>query len=420
MMLPELELSKLTNNNLILLNKSFSTQEETIAFLTEQLYLQGKISNKELFFADCLAREKTSSTNIAENLAMPHSKSHYVLEPSFAIAICKETVVKWKDYNSNLQPVKIIILLAVPENEGNTTHLQLLTSFATKLANPSYMEDLLSCTTPEEVLKVLDTKPNTDLKNPTNKKNNKLLLAITACTAGIAHTYMAAEKLEQAANQLGINLKTQKQGANGIDGVFSDEDLTKAHAIIYANDVPIKNKEQFSHLPSIEVSSSYALKNAPEVIKQAIKIGYNSSSSNKATTKNSKKISFTNESKKAILTGISYVVPIIVAGGMILAIAVLLREIFGLHALWDNQGSWLNMYRQLSGGLLGTLMIPILSAYIAYSLGDKTALAPGFAGGFAANMIQSGFLGGLLSGFLAGIVVILLKKHLKGGKSFQG
>ncbi|MDR2007867.1 MAG: PTS 2-O-a-mannosyl-D-glycerate transporter subunit IIABC [Alphaproteobacteria bacterium] len=407
-----LQLSKLTNNDLILLNQSFPNQEATIKALVEKLFQAGKISNKELFLADVLARETISSTNIAENLAIPHAKSAHVIEPSFAMAICKNNVADWQDYNQQLQPVKIVILLAVPDTQGNTTHLQLLTSFATKLANADYMESLLNATTTAEVLTALDATPT---QNSATTQSNKLLLAITACTAGIAHTYMAAEKLEQAAMSLGLTLKTQKQGANGIDGEFSTEDLSKAHAIIYAADVPVKNKELFLHIPFLEVSTSYALKNSTDVIKQAIKIGYNQKSA-----KPTKKISFVNESKKAILSGISYVVPVIVAGGMILAIAVLMREIFGLQHLWDTKDSWLNMYRNLSGGLLGTLMIPILSAYIAYSLGDKVALAPGFTAGLAANMIQSGFLGGLLGGFIAGIVIILLKKYIRGSKTFQG
>ena len=157
------------------------------------------------------------------------------------------------------------------------------------------------------------------------------------------------------------------------------------------------------------------------MIKKAIQLSETRSNTHESLEDTGeRKISFKEEAKRAILTGISYIVPLIVAGGMLLAIATLMKQAFHLEALWDQENSWLWMYRKLSGGLLGTLMVPVLSAYISFSISDKPGLAPGFAAGFAANLIGSGFLGGLVGGFLAGYIMKWIKANIKGGKTLAG
>ena len=245
-------------------------------------------------------------------------------------------------------------------------------------------------------------------------------MAVTACPAGIAHTYMAAEALTKAGEELGVNIFVEKQGANGVEDKHSTEHLKKADAVIFANDVAIKDEARFAHLPKVKTSVAAPLKNAKEIIQKAIEASehpkgeYNPSVSdgNLTDPDSTDKKSWKTEIKDSLLTGISYMIPVIIAGGMTLAAAVFISQAFGLQELYNTEGSWLWLLRQLGGGLLGQLMVPVLAAYMAYSIADKPALGPGFAAGLAANLIGSGFLGGMLGGLLAGYFLKWLKKRL--------
>lgn len=233
---------------------------------------------------------------------------------------------------------------------------------------------------------------------------------------------MAAEYLEKAGKKLGINVHVEKQGANGIEGRLTAEQLNKASAVVFAAEVAIKEVERFAGLPKVETPVAEPIKHAERILNEALEAAKNGPTEERATVTESapKKVGVKTELKQALLSGISFAVPLIVAGGTVLAVAVLLAQIFGLQELYSTDGSWLWMYRKLGGGMLGTLMVPVLAAYTAYSLADKPALGPGFAAGLAANLIGSGFLGGVVGGLIAGYLMRWVKTHVRLNPQFNG
>ena len=222
---------------------------------------------------------------------------------------------------------------------------------------------------------------------------------------------MAAEALVKGGEELGVKVYVEKQGANGVEDRHTAQMLRDADAAVFAADVAVKDSERFDHLPVYKTKVAAPIKDAKGVIRGALeKAGregkgtYAGADGGNAAASGDK-TSVGSEIKQAVLTGVSYIIPIIVAGGMINAFAVLIAQGFGLQELYNMDNSWLWLFRKMGGNTLGTLMIPMLAAYMAYSLGDKTALAPGFAAGIAANLINGGFLCGMLGGLVAGYSV---------------
>ena len=414
-----MNLKKLTNEDLVILKADYKSKQEALEALAEKLYESGKISDKEGYLKDVEAREKQGATNVGMKLAIPHGKSAFVLEPCFAAATVKTPIKDWEKIDETSEDAELIFLIAVPDSQAGSTHIEILTKLTSKLADEELIEKLLKADNEKKFLELLsEDEIKEDEKN---FDTERLILGVTACPAGIAHTYMAAESLEKAGRKLNVKVRTEKQGANGIEGRFTNEELAKAEAVIFAAEVAVKEKERFAGIPSIEVPVAEPIKNGEGLIKKAHEIAKKGRSVYAgAAQEPERKLSFREESKRAILTGISYIVPLIVAGGMLLAIATLMKQTLHLEALWDQENSWLWMYRKLSGGLLGTLMVPVLAAYISFSISDKPGLAPGFAAGFAANLINSGFLGGLVGGFLAGYIMKWIKANIKGGKTLAG
>ncbi|MBT2661621.1 PTS 2-O-a-mannosyl-D-glycerate transporter subunit IIABC [Bacillus sp. ISL-45] len=420
-----MKLQALTSPSLINTGKAFQSKQEVIQYLVKQLGDQGKLTNPDEFLQSVLDREKLSPTGFEGGLAIPHGKSTAVKEAAFAIATLEKPLTDWESINPN-NKVQLVILLAIPENEAGSTHLTLLSEFVKRLSDESYKDRLLHAKTNTELYNQLDNT-ETAIEAAVAKKLNKTVLAITACPAGIAHTYMAAEALIKAGKEMGVDVFVEKQGANGIEDRHTTSLLKKADAIIYANDVAVKEEERFAHLPKVKTSVAAPLRSAQNLLQQALdkaestpKKEYSPSQSSASSDDDNGEKSFKTEIKDSILTGISYIIPVIVAGGMTLAAAVLISQAFGLQDVYAEEGSWLWLLRQLGGGMLGQLMIPILAAYMAYSIADKPALGPGFAAGIAANLIGSGFLGGMLGGFLAGYFLKFLKNKVKPKGTFAG
>ncbi len=230
---------------------------------------------------------------------------------------------------------------------------------------------------------------------------------------------MAAEYLEKAGRKLGVNVYVEKQGANGIEGRLTAEQLNAASACIFAAEVAIKERERFAGIPALTVPVAEPIRHAEQLIRQALALEPQSEKRAQQEDIHQPE-GLKTELKQALLSGISFAVPLIVAGGTVLAVAVLLAQIFGLQHLFDQENSWLWMYRKLGGGMLGILMVPVLAAYTAYSLADKPALAPGFAAGLAANMIGSGFLGAIAGGLIAGYLMRWVKNYLRLSRKFNG
>lgn len=410
-----MNLTTLTHRDALCLNARFTSREEAIHALTQRLAALGKISSTEQFLKEVYRRESLGPTALSEGLAVPHGKTAAVKEAAFAVATLSEPL-QWEGVDGP-EAVDLVVLLAIPLNEAGTTHMQLLTALTTRLADDEIRARIQSATTPDELLSALDDKGGT--QPSASFSNAPTIVCVTACPAGIAHTYMAAEYLEKAGRKLGVNVYVEKQGANGIEGRLTADQLNSATACIFAAEVAIKESERFNGIPALSVPVAEPIRHAEALIQQSLTLERGDETRTLQQDTQPVK-SVKTELKQALLSGISFAVPLIVAGGTVLAVAVLLSQIFGLQDLFNEENSWLWMYRKLGGGLLGILMVPVLAAYTAYSLADKPALAPGFAAGLAANMIGSGFLGVVVGGLIAGYLIRWMKNHLRLSSKFNG
>ncbi|EFB3491371.1 PTS 2-O-a-mannosyl-D-glycerate transporter subunit IIABC [Escherichia coli] len=410
-----MNLTTLTHRDALCLNARFTSREEAIHALTQRLAALGKISSTEQFLEEVYRRESLGPTALGEGLAVPHGKTAAVKEAAFAVATLSEPL-QWEGVDGP-EAVDLVVLLAIPPNEAGTTHMQLLTALTTRLADDEIRARIQSATTPDELLSALDDKGDT--QPSASFSNAPTIVCVTACPAGIAHTYMAAEYLEKAGRKLGVNVYVEKQGANGIEGRLTADQLNSATACIFAAEVAIKESERFNGIPALSVRVAEPIRHAEALMQQALTL--KRSDETRTVQQDTQPVkSVKTELKQALLSGISFAVPLIVAGGTVLAVAVLLSQIFGLQDLFNEENSWLWMYRKLGGGLLGILMVPVLAAYTDYSLADKPALAPGFAAGLAANMIGSGFLGAVVGGLIAGYLMRWVKNHLRLSSKFNG
>ncbi|MFA0448692.1 PTS 2-O-a-mannosyl-D-glycerate transporter subunit IIABC [Vibrio breoganii] len=416
-----MNLTSLTNSSLITLQTTFTSRNEAIEALAEQLNQQGKLHNKDEYLKAVFAREEQGPTALGEGLAVPHGKTDAVKEAAFAVATLKEDL-KWKGLDED-EDVNLIFLIAIPNAEAGSTHMHLLTELTTTLVDDEVREAVLNATNIEQIMALLS---NEDASEAQEKDiidaDAPTIVAVTACPAGIAHTYMAAEYLEKTGKKLGYKVYVEKQGANGIEDRLTAQQLNNATAVVFAAEVAIKESERFNGIPRIEVPVAEPIKHSERILNEAIEAGKAGRSADAAVAVDDapKKLPLKTELKQALLSGISYAVPLIVAGGTVLAVAVLIAQVFDLQELYATKDSWLWMYRKLGGGLLGTLMVPVLAAYTAYSLADKPALGPGFAAGIAANLIGSGFLGGVVGGLIAGYVMRWVKENVRLGPAFNG
>lgn len=410
-----MNLTTLTQRDALCLNARFTSREEAIRTLAQRLTALGKIADSDAFLEAVFARETLGPTALGEGLAVPHGKTSAVKEAAFAVATLSKPL-SWEGVDGP-EAVDLIFLLAIPQEEAGSTHMQLLTALTTRLADEETRARVMAATSADELLAALDDNGHGPMV--ATPFNAPTIVCVTACPAGIAHTYMAAEYLEKAGRKLGVNVFVEKQGANGIEGRLTADQLNSASACILAAEVAIKESERFAGIPVLTVPVAEPIRHAEQLIRQALALEPQNVKRVRQEESHQPK-GLKTELKQSLLSGISFAVPLIVAGGTVLAVAVLLAQIFGLQPLFEQENSWLWMYRKLGGGMLGVLMVPVLAAYTAYSLADKPALAPGFAAGLAANMIGSGFLGAIAGGLIAGYLMRWVKKHLRLSSKFNG
>lgn len=410
-----MNLTTLTRRDALCLNARFTSREEAIRTLAHRLTALGKIADSDTFLEAVFARENLGPTALGEGLAVPHGKTSAVKEAAFAVATLSKPL-SWEGVDGP-EAVDLIFLLAIPQEEAGSTHMQLLTALTTRLADEETRARVMAATSADELLAALDDNGHGPMV--ATPFNAPTIVCVTACPAGIAHTYMAAEYLEKAGRKLGVNVFVEKQGANGIEGRLTADQLNSASACILAAEVAIKESERFAGIPVLTVPVAEPIRHAEQLIRQALALEPQNVKRVRQEESHQPK-GLKTELKQALLSGISFAVPLIVAGGTVLAVAVLLAQIFGLQPLFEQENSWRWMYRKLGGGMLGVLMVPVLAAYTAYSLADKPALAPGFAAGLAANMIGSGFLGAIAGGLIAGYLMRWVKKHLRLSSKFNG
>ncbi|HED5661996.1 TPA: PTS 2-O-a-mannosyl-D-glycerate transporter subunit IIABC [Enterobacter cloacae] len=410
-----MNLTTLTDPRAVCVQAQFTRRDEAIRQLAMRLEALGKITDAEAFLVDVFQRESLGPTALGEGLAVPHGKSATVKEAAFAVATLCEPL-EWEGVDGP-EEVTLIFLLAIPPAEAGSTHIEVLTALTSRLADDDLRARVMAATTAEDVLTALDAAPGEQAD--AIQESAPTIVCVTACPAGIAHTYMAAEYLEKAGRRMGVNVVVEKQGANGIEGRLTSQQLQEARACIFAAEVAIKESERFAGIPTVSVPVAEPLRHAEALIERALGLKPADAARHAPVDTETKK-SVKTELKQALLSGISFAVPLIVAGGTVLAVSVLLAQILGLQHLFDQENSWLWMYRKLGGGMLGMLMVPVLAAYTAYSLADKPALTPGFAAGLAANMIGSGFLGAIAGGLIAGYLMRWVKYHIRLSSRFNG
>ncbi|WP_251862225.1 fructose-specific PTS transporter subunit EIIC [Clostridium sp. Marseille-Q2269] len=431
-----MDLKQMTNEKLILLDFHGESKKDVIDTLVNKLYEQGYLESKEDFVKAVMKREELSETGLEKGLAIPHGKSKSVKKAVFAVARLNNKLKDWESIDETNE-VDLVFLLAIPEEEAGSTHLKLLAELSTALMNDNFIRNIRTSKTSKEFINALGHKEKAE---KVNKDYDKTVLAVTACPTGIAHTYMSAEALEKAGKEMGIRVIVEKQGANGIEDRHTKELIEKADGIILATDIAAKDVGRFNGKPYIKTKVAEPLKNAKGLIERVLNNpdGTINEENGVTSSDNSKgKQSILSEMTQSIMTGISYMIPIIVAAGLMMGIAKLGAMGFGIvneignakYAVSPNQIIKILHYLDAYGSMIFKFMYPIFSAYVAYSIADRGGLLSGFIGGaFATGLhytfwevkggIPSGFLGALVLGLVAGYVSKLVNEKIKLSKNF--
>ncbi|TDT61336.1 fructose-specific PTS transporter subunit EIIC [Fonticella tunisiensis] len=431
-----MNLQRMTKEELILLDLEASSKEEVIEKIVHALYKENFITSKEEFLKAVMEREKHSPTGLEDGLAIPHGKSKAVKRAAFGVARLKNKISAWESISQNNQ-VELVFLLAIPEEEAGSTHLKLLAELSTALMNKDFVNRLRKAKNAKEFIEALDY--NNERKEE-GLKYSKTVLAITACAAGIAHTYMAAEALEKAGKEMGVRVIVEKQGANGIENAHTKELIEKADGVIFATDIAPKKVERFNGKPYVRTKVAEPLKNAKALINKVLTNpdGIVEEKEEVIAESGTKKGGILSEMSQAVLTGISYMIPVIVAAGLMIGIGKLGAMAFGIvkeigdakYAASPNELIKILHFLDAFGGMIFKFMYPIFSAYVAYAIADRVGIVSGLIGGaFAAGLhftfwgvkdgIPSGFFGALILGLAAGYISRFLNERIKLSKNLS-
>ncbi|WP_455720516.1 PTS fructose transporter subunit IIABC [Agathobacter sp.] len=388
----------------------------------------GKIADVETYRKGVFAREEEGTTGIGMGIAIPHCKSDAVKKAGLAAMVVKDGV----DFESlDGTPAKIIFLIAAPNTEDNV-HLQVLSKLSVMLMDEQFTNSLINAGSVDEFLNIIDkaekekdekeaAKEAAAAKPVETAKDEVFIVAVTACPTGIAHTYMAAEALEKKAKELGYQIKVETRGSGGAKNVLTDAEIAKAAGVIVACDTKVPT-DRFDGKKVIECQVSDGINKAEELVKRAaagdapvFKASGRSQSSTQQSTGG--KESVAHQIYKHLMNGVSHMLPFVVGGGILIAIAFLIDGFsVDLNSLPADQRSNFGTITEAAalfkgiGGVAFGFMLPILAGFIAMSIADRPGLAVGFVGGAIAANGTSGFLGALVAGFLAGYTVLLLKK----------
>ena len=422
---------------------------EVLNHMVDLMAKGGNIADVETYRKGVFAREEEGTTGIGMGIAIPHCKSDAVKAPGLAAMTIKEGT----DFESlDGTPAKIIFLIAAP-NTSDNVHLQVLSKLSVMLMDESFTNSLVNASSVEEFLSIIDKEETKKDEKDAPKEAEKaesdvFIIGVTACPTGIAHTYMAAEALEKKAAELGYKIKVETRGSGGAKNVVTDAEIAKAAAIIVACDTKVP-MDRFDGKKLIECKVADGINKAEELLKRAAKGEapvYKAENGAKREEVSENKGSVGHQIYTHLMSGVSHMLPFVIGGGIMTALAFLIDTICGYGATGGgNFGSMipLSAFFKYAGGLAMGLMVPVLAGYIAYSIADRPGLAVGFTGGLLAssgNAIAagyvwadsttgfqkfiadfafqsanggntvSGFLGGIVAGFLAGYVVLLLKK----------
>lgn len=400
------------------LNGSATDKTDVLNQIVDLMAKSGKISDTDNYRKGVFAREEEGTTGIGLGIAIPHCKSDSVKEPGLAAYVIKEGV----DFESlDGTPAKIIFLIAAP-NTADNIHLQVLSKLSVMLMDENFTNSLINANSVEEFLKIIDKAEDERDKKESEKKVVKKgkILAVTACPTGIAHTYMAAESLEKKAKELGHSIKVETRGSGGAKNVLTETEISEADAIIVACDTNVP-MDRFDGKRVIQCRVADGINKAEELINKAVRgdAPVYKASGKKRVEKSESNDSIGHQIYKHLMNGVSHMLPFVVGGGILIALAFLIDGFsVDLNALSpEERGNFgtITEAAALFKGIGGTafeFMLPILAGFIAMSIADRPGLAVGFVGGAIAANGTSGFLGALVAGFLAGYVVVGLRKIL--------
>lgn len=409
------------------LNGTPAGKTEALNQCIDLMAKSGKIADVEKYRKGVFAREDEGTTGIGMGIAIPHCKSDAVTKAGLAAMVVKDGV----DFESlDGTPAKIIFLIAAPNTEDNV-HLQVLSKLSVMLMDEQFTNSLINAGSVDEFLNIIDSAEKAKdekeaakeakAKEPVEvKKDDVFIVAVTACPTGIAHTYMAAEAIEKKAKELGYQVKVETRGSGGAKNVLTDDEIAKAAGVIVACDTNVPT-DRFDGKKVIECQVSDGINKAEELIKR-IASGdapvFKASGKNEASHSSvGGKESVGHQIYKHLMNGVSHMLPFVVGGGILIAIAFLIDGFsVDLNSLPADQRANFGTITQAAalfkgiGGTAFGFMLPILAGFIAMSIADRPGLAVGFVGGSIAANGTSGFLGALVAGFVAGYIVLLLKK----------
>ena len=386
----------------------------------------GVLTDYEGYVGALNAREEQSSTALEEGIAIPHAKTKYVKQPALAMGRSTEGI----DYESmDGEPSHLFFMIAAPAGADNT-HIETLARLTQLLLDDDFRISLEKAETPDEVLDIINKKEAEKLKAENAEKEEasasvnegeNFIIAATACPTGIAHTYMAAEALKKAADEMGVKIKIETNGTDGRKNELTSEDIKAAKGVILAVDRNIETA-RFNGKPLIKVGAKEGINNAKGLIQKVLDGNlpvYTASNEEGTTSKSGEKTGL----YKHLMSGVSYMLPLVISGGILISLAFLADTAMGNSDAGTDFGSKsalakmiMNIGKQAFG-----LFVPILGGYIAYSMGDRAALTAGLVAGALASSLGSGFLGAIVGGLFAGVVVKFLISALKGWpKSLNG
>lgn len=418
-----MRITDLLDKNSISLNAAPADKKETLDLAVELMAKSGKLSDVEKYREQVYAREEESTTGIGEGIAIPHGKCDAVKTPGLAAMVIKNGV----EYESlDGEPVTLLFLIAAPNTKDNV-HLDVLSKLSVMLMDENFTTSLRNAKSVDEFLQIIDAADESgksiddrlsDTGITTEKKKGFKLLAVTSCPTGIAHTYMAAEALEKAARAADCQIKIETRGSAGAKNVLTAEEIEAADCIIVAADAKVP-MDRFNGKKVISCQVSDGIGKADQLVKQAMSgnVEVFHGESSETTTAVTGKESAAHKIYTQLMNGVSHMLPFVVGGGILIAIAFLIDGLnVDINALPADQRSNFGtitpiaaMFKNIGGVAFG-LMLPVLAGFIGMAIGDRPALALGFVGGMMAANGKSGFLGALAAGFLAGYLILGLRK----------
>ena len=456
-----MKIQDLLNKKVMLLDLQATTKEAAIDEMINSLVDNGVVTDFDVFKAGIMAREAQTSTGLGDGIAMPHSKNAAVKEATVLFAKSNKGV----DYESlDGQPTDLFFMIAAPEG-ANDTHLAALAELSKYLMQDGFADRLRKVTSPDEVIAAFNTGEEEAQAEEAKKaqavkeaasSDKPLIVAVTACTTGIAHTYMAEESLIKTGEEMGVNVRVETNGASGVGTPLTAEEIRKAVGVIVAADKAVETA-RFDGKKLLSKPVAAGIRQPQELIQNILdgKAEVFHAENAGAAQESSEKLSLGGAFYKHLMSGVSQMLPFVIGGGIMIALAFLLDQIMGVP---KDQLSHLGSYNELPalfksiGDIAFSFMLPILAGYIAYSIAEKPGLIAGFAAGaiakaglaygnivvyakvagldenaakeavdkISSHQVSSGFLGALVGGFLAGGIVLLLRKYIKVPRALEG